>query len=332
MADQGLTSDRLDEDKNVALGLEEDDSDLDDTSISVGLNETGVAGGYHTLNDPNAPMQRQTVTERRGAIDIRCRSREVVHGFFDDDGDDFATLLVYDFHLDSTKRARRVASANVTFTFSSSVTGGPAPEIHAIAPLGRYSLMTTTQDESFTRGGELRTDAGQMGVSLGGSYMWEKTVSRTKSSDTRIFGATISNMFGKEVGANWVLHENGETKSGVPSFLRTAILLRRTDDEPFECAVTMDVKADWKTDLKRFFGSKDKDDAILFDPALPPTNKLRKSGYDTDNLGSIDVEEFFDTTFHTSFPDAIKGHVRADEKGVAEAHVQSVSETMAQDK
>lgn len=320
MADQGLANDIVDEDKKVALGLEEDDADLDVTSISVGLDETGVAGGYHTLNDPNAPLQRQTVTERRGVIDIRCRSREVVHGFFDADMDDFATLLVYDFHLDSTKRARRVASANVTFTFSSSVTGAPAPEIHAIAPVGRYSLMTTTHGESFTRGGEVRTDAGQMGVGLGGSYGWEKTVSRTKSSDTRIFGATISNRFGKEVGANWVLHENSETKTGVPSFMRTAILLRREDDDPFECAVTIGVKADWKTDLTRFFGSKEKDDAILFDPALPPTNKLRKSGYDTDNLGSIDVEEFFDTTFHTAFP------------GVAEAHVRSVSESMAQAK
>jgi hypothetical protein len=332
MGDQDVPYDHVDDVEDEAPDMEEDDSDLDDTSFSIGLNKTGQKGGYHTHNHPKAPFQRQTITERRSAIDIRCKSREVIHGYFGPESDNFATLLVYDFHFDAAKRARRVAWANVTFKFSSSVPGAPAPEVHAIAPLGRYTLLSTTQEESYTRGGEVKADAGQMGVNIGATSKWEKTVSRTTTDDTRLVGATVCDEYGKEVGVNWLLHENNSTKTGVPSFLRTAILLKRADNNMFQCAVTIDVEADWKTELTRFFGSKEKDDPILFDPDLPPTNKLRKSGYNTENLGSINVEDFFDVTFQTTFGNAIKAHVQADEKGVVKAHVESTSETLVPSK
>lgn len=312
MDGQDLSNDRVRvaEDEALAMGEElEEDSDLDETSVSIGLNETGHPGGYHVLNDPHAPLQRQTIIERRGAIDIRCKSREVIHGSFGPDSDDFATLLVYDFHLDATKRARRVASADITFKFRSSVAGAPAPQVHSIAPFKRYTLLPTTQEESVTRGGDVKAEAGQMGVSVGTSYKWETTVSQTTSNATRVSGNTVCDRYGKEIGVNWVLHENDATKTGVPSFLRTAILLRRVDEQPFECAVTIAVEADWKTDLTRFLGSRVKDDPILFDPTRPPTNKLRKSGYDLDDLGSIKLEEFFDITFQTTFNNAVKVHV-----------------------
>ena len=333
MSGREAPNDHDDDDvENETLGMEEDDPDLDDTSFSIGLNKTGQRGGYHTRNDPSAPLQRQTVTDRRGAIDIRCKSREVIHGYFGPESDGFATFLVYDFHFDATKRARRIAWANVTFEFSSSVAGAPAPEVQAIAPLGRHALLSTTQEESYTRGGDLNAQAGQMGVSVGGSYKWEKTVNRTTTDDTRLIGSTVCDQYGKEVGAKWVLHENDSTKTGVPSFLRTAILLKRADDNMFQCAVTIDVEADWKTAMTRFFGAKEKDDPILFDPDLPPTNKLRKSGYDTESLGSINVDDFFDVTFQTTFGDAVKAHVRADEKGVVEARVESTSESLVPSK
>lgn len=55
-------------------------SDLGDTSFNVILDELGQEGGYHTSNDLRAPFQRETVTERRGSVDIRCKSREIIHG------------------------------------------------------------------------------------------------------------------------------------------------------------------------------------------------------------------------------------------------------------
>jgi hypothetical protein len=299
--------------ESEALDLDATNSDAEeDCSFDITLDKRGHDGGFHTANQPDAPYQRKTITERRGPVDIRCKSREVVHGDFGPESDDFATLLVYDFHFDAMKRFRRVARGSITFEFSSSVAGAPAPEVHAIAPFGRYSLQQTSQEESYTREGSVNADVGQMGASLGGSYSWSKTVNRTTTHDTRVVGVTICNGYGKDVGVNWVLHENDATKAGVPSFLRTAILLKRAQDQPFQCEVRIDIEADWKTEMTRFFGVKGKDDPVLFDPELPPTNNLRRA-YDTGNLGAIQVGDLFDATIQTTFNGAVKAHVQPDE-------------------
>ncbi|SPO04698.1 uncharacterized protein DNG_07383 [Cephalotrichum gorgonifer] len=280
-------------------------SDLDYASVKVGLDKTGERGsGYHTRNDPSAPYQRPTVTERRGIIEVRCKSREIVHGFLSADGEEkSATLLVYDLHLDTTRRSRRIISASLDFEFASSEPGGRAPEVHSIAPAGRVTLLPSTQDESTTSGGGLEAGAGPMGVNIGGSVKWEKTVTRTTGDDARVGGYIFSDDYGRGVGASWDLYENKSVKSGVPSFLRCAILLDRGDDAEgeFECRVRIKAEADWKTEMGRLFGSTPGDDPLLFDPTLPPTNKLRKEGYDVDNLGSLDLDDFVDIVFGKAF-------------------------------
>ena len=285
------------------------DSDLEDTSVNIGLDKTGERGsGYHTRNDPSAPYQRPTVTERRGIIEVRCKSREVIHGVLSPDAEESSTLLVYDLHLDTTRRSRRIISATIEFEFGSSVAGTPAPQVHAIAPAGRMTLLSSTQEESLTRGAEVNAGAGELGVNVGGTLKWEKTVSRTTSDDARVTGHIFSDDYGKGIGASWVMHENKSIKSGVPSFLRCAILLNRGfDDNNFQCRVKIKAEADWKSEMGRLFGSTPPDDPVLFDPSLPPTNKLRKAGYDMENLGSIELDDFVEIVFDKALrkkPDA----------------------------
>ena len=285
-----------------------DFSDLDDASFGLELDETGgLPGGYHTSNNPQAPYQRQTVTERRGPVDIRCKAREVVHGFMSPDNDAFATFLVYDFHFDASKRFRRVAWADVTFQFSSSEAGVSPPEVVGMVPLGRYALLPTTQETSYTREGGLNADVGGFGATVGASATLSKTVSGTVTTEVKVVGNKVCDVYGRETGVSWSLHENEGSRKGVPSFFRAAILLKREQDVPFECTVKIDVEADWRTQMRRFWGSKPKDDPILFDPDMPPTNKLRGK-YDTENLGGINLDEFFDITFETMFDSAVKTH------------------------
>lgn len=102
--------------------------------------------------------------------------------------------------------------------------------------------------------------------------------------------------------AKWILTENGATKSGVPSFLRCAMLLVRPEDNLFQCNVTISVETDLKSKIERLFGTTPPDDPVLFDPAMEPTNNLCRSGYDVDNLGLIDLgSEFVDIRFSTAF-------------------------------
>ena len=318
-------SDYVDETDDTAPPSAANDSDLEDTTFTVALERTGEEGGYHTSNDPQRPYQREVVTERRGSVDIRCISREVIHGKFGPQSDDFASLLVYDFHFNATKRFRRIASVNITFEFSSLVPGAPAPIVYTIAPLGRCSILPTTQDETCTREGEVKAEAGQMGMDLGVSHKWSKIVGRTTSNDTRVNGDTICNEYGYQIGVNWVLQENEEVRNGVPWRLRGAILLKRRQNDIFQGIFKIKVDADWKTEMTRLFGSKAKDDPILFDPDLQPTNKLRGE-YDVENLGSIALEDICDITFQTNFDNAIKGDPRNGKIGTVNAHSDSSSE------
>ncbi len=279
------------------------DEDLEDASVSIGLEATGAPGsGYHMSNDPNQPLQRRVAIERRGIIEVRCRSCEIVHGILSPEADEYASLLVYQVDLDSTKRSRRIQSAEIKFEFRSSTPSGQAPRVHSLGPDGRFSVLPTTQDETVTRSAEVSVDASGLSVvTTGTSAKWEKIVSRTTHDEARVTGSTISDDFGREIGARWVLHENESIKSGVPSLLRCAMLLARAEDGPFQCNVTITMKADWKSELGMRFVGQTVDDPVLFDPKLKPTNRLRKEGYDTDNLESVDLSDFVDIHFQTVF-------------------------------
>jgi hypothetical protein len=292
-------------DANIIEQVGEDDETwvtdeaLEDTSVTIGLGKTGEMGsGYHVRNDPSQPFQRQTAVEQRGVIEARCRSCEIVHGILSPDADEYATLLVYQVDLDATKRSRRIMSATIEFEFSSSTPGGRAPRVHTLVPEGRVALLPSTQDETVVRGAEAKADASGITVaSAGVSVKWEKTVSRTASDEARVTGSTLCDDLGREVGARWLLSENGSLKSGVPSQLRCAMLLARDDAGPFQCNITIKLEADWKSALGRLFGTTPTDDPVYFNPDMEPTNRLRKAGYDTDNLAAVSLDEFVSVRF-----------------------------------
>ncbi|CAG8956332.1 hypothetical protein HYFRA_00003712 [Hymenoscyphus fraxineus] len=285
----------------------ETDSDLDSNlDFDLTLERGGEKGGFHIYNLPDAKYQRPNISEQRGPVDIRCKSREVIHGSWGDSSS-FATLLVYDFHFNA-QRFRRIASANITFDFSSSQSNAPPPEVAAISPHGRYALLESSQEESYTNTKEVKADGGQFGVNLGASSSWSKSVNRASTDNISLVGDTGWDMHGREISVNFTLIENSQVSKGIPSFLRVAILLRRKQNNHFQCNFKIKIEADWKTEIKKFFASKGtQDDPILFDLELPPTNKLR-SDYDLENLGSIVIDDIFDTTFHKTFDRAIKSH------------------------
>lgn len=292
--------------------VDEEDEQDDDTSFGLCLEERGQTGGYHTANDPNDRFHRATVTDRdlHGAIDIRGKSKVIIHGYMDPDSDEAATLLVYDFTFNSTKRFRRVASANITFEFAGCEPGQSGPEVRDVAPSGRWSLAETTQKEHIEHTGSANLTVGYQGASAGGTSGWTKSLDREGRDSTIINGDTICNAYGKETGAKFTLLENASAspKIGVPSFFRLAILLARKTDVEFQCAVNIEIEADWKTRMDTFFAAKTQDDPIYFDPGLPPMNKLKnlKHEIDAEDLGAIKMDELFDATMYTTFKRAIK--------------------------
>lgn len=276
---------------------------LDEYSVTLDLQKTGEPGsGYRTRNDPSWPFQRQVVVERRGILEVRCRSRMIVHGLLSPGQDECATLLVYDINLDSTKRSRRIISATVEFRFEPGDSKTAKPIVRSIAPMGRVTLGESSQQEVTTTGGTISASGGMMPVAnISGSLMREKKIYRTTSDSARVVGNFMSDEFGNITGASWFLDENRTSKSGVPSLLRCAMLLAREDEDFFQCRVRISVDADWKTGLGNLAASTPRTDPILFNPGLPPSSDLPQSVYDVNQLGSIDLVGLMDVRLETAY-------------------------------
>ncbi|KAE9371782.1 hypothetical protein N431DRAFT_426390 [Stipitochalara longipes BDJ] len=291
----------------------EDEQDSDLPSFDISLSEKGDDGSsFRTENDPSAPYQRSNYIERKGAIDIRCSCLDVIHGQFSSESGMFATLIVLQFRFDARKRARRFQSADIELEFKGMKPGESGPEVSAIAPVGKMSLVPTTQTEEVSRKAGLQLGAAAPigGITATGSVGWKKCVIRDTSDDTTVIGSI--DLKGRNWGpsncASWTLLENETAKTGVPSSLRTAILLKRKDEKPFQCVVKVDAVLDAKSRIERMFGGKGrdpKDDPVLFDPEIEPTNKLRK--YDLEELGAFDLEGICDVTMTTVLNGAVKG-------------------------
>jgi hypothetical protein len=267
------------------------------TSWTIGLAPTGDKGSaFHTKNDPSKPLQRTNYVERPGAVEVRCSCIDVIHGLIAADSDVFATLMVLEFRFDSRRRARRISSVDIEFRFSGLGASAEQPEVGAISPCGHFDIAPTTQSESSTFSVNFGVSATPAPVpTLNAGVNYERGVARDMTYAATVTGATAlrGRNFGSPNCASWTLLENPATKKGVPVAMRAAILLNRQDEEQFQCVVTINAKADWRSQLETVFGSTPPDDPVLFDPALEPTN----TAYDEMNLGKVDLEALSTITF-----------------------------------
>jgi hypothetical protein len=286
------------------------DYDVDaeeEISFGISLAPKGEEGNeFRTQNDPLDPYQRENIIERKGAVDIRCSSVDVVHGLFDPEGDALCTLIVLEFRFDPRKRARRIAHVDIELRFSASEHGVADPHVYAIAPNGNMKFAQTTQTETTTTRGDLTLSAGAAGVELGSGLKYEREVAREMSYAASVTGSIDlrGRNYGKPNCASWTLLENPETKTGVPVSMRTAILLKRRDEGRFQCVVTVNAKADWRTSMEWLVGTTKRDDPVLLDPTLGPTSDRYK---DMEmKLGELDLNAICDITSANIIENSVK--------------------------
>jgi hypothetical protein len=272
-------------------------------SFDVDLSQTGDQGSqFRTENDPLAPFQRENYIERKGDVDVRCSCLDVIHGRFSADREGFATLIVLEFRIDARRLARRVEWMDMSFEFKSLQAGGDEPEVYAIAPEGKWVFAPTTEHLKIKKYAnvQLGGSAPIGGITASGSLGWEKCVSKNTRDQTTVIGSIDlkGRNWGKSNCASWTLLENETAKTGVPALIRTAILLKRKHDNPFQCVVKIDGSVDLWGTVKQVFGGKGrrpKDDPVLFNPKFKPTNKLQE--YHVEELGAFELEKVWNVTF-----------------------------------
>lgn len=274
--------------------------------FDIRMFEGGSEGsGFHIKNNPKDPYQRSEVIQRTGqGVDIRCSLIDAVHGAMSADNEFWATLLVFQFRFDPQKIARRVSRATIELRFDVSDAANDLPEVEAISFDGNYSFLPSKQSETIKTGGEGKVGA-RYGAELGASAKWETTVARETMDATTVSGGklVVKNVPPNRI-AKWTLLENNTLKTGVPASIRVAVRIKRRDEAVFTCVPRLECKADNWTSLENFFGGVPEDDPVYLNPSLKSTNNLM--AYDTEELGSVDVQKLSDVTFTTMILDAQK--------------------------
>lgn len=274
--------------------LEEDDEGL--PSIKIKMLQTGAPrSGFHEKNNPLSPYQRRGVMQRKGAFNIQCTLLDVIHGKMHPGSKDFATLVVMKFRFEKRRLHRRIMSADISLEFFGTNAESTRPTVHAIIPHDKYAIVETKYHQEKSKEGNANLNVGGSNlVNGGGGYTMRKVTSEDLTDATTVSGS--ADLVGYEWGdpncASWTLLENEARKSGVPSSLQVAVLLKREGQEQFGCNVNVRTSADFKTRVENLFGTQPEDDPILFDPHIKPTNNLRS--YETDKLGELKLESLWE--------------------------------------
>lgn len=270
------------------------------SSLTVSLDPVGEGDEFHTRNLSSEDWERHRVIQRTSdCVDVLCDLMHVRHGNLgaDQDADDLATFMVFRVRFDPRKSSRRVLNARVNIEFFPADRAvGDAPELEAIAPEERWTLLPTKDQESVTRGGELSLGVSQI-ASANGKLNMEKTTTMDITDATTVTGS-MNLGTGMDAGAytcaSWTLIENKTRQSGVPDSVRVALLVKRENDEPFNAKVTLEAEYDFKTTFQRFWKKVPLDDPILFNPKAEPNKPKKGRSYGGTDLGSLDLYSFCD--------------------------------------
>jgi hypothetical protein len=160
--------------------------------------------------------------------------------------EDPGTLLIFEFRFISMQKGRRFTGCNITISFEDSDKQGHlCPEVWRVSPEGVFALHKTSRQRSVKISGNAGIYAGMsaLGASLGTN--WEVKTIEDQEEWTELSGTR------KELGRNdkddavvWTMQENSLDKSGIPTFLRAAVLLRREAEEPFNFLIKIRAQVD----------------------------------------------------------------------------------------
>ncbi|KAF7870353.1 hypothetical protein EAF04_004099 [Stromatinia cepivora] len=185
---------------------------------------------------------------------------------------------------------------------------GVRPEVVRISLDGRFGMVETTQNEETSGGGNTSVGGSAIGLEVNAGLMWEKKTIADVIDFTTVVGSIdlMGFGYGPDNCASWSLIENSTRKTCVPSAIRVGILLKRKNNDRFKCIVEVKAKADFWGGLETVFGTKAKDDPVLFDPKLGPTNKLMNYETAAKNLCDFDLDLVTDITFVTKMGSVVK--------------------------
>lgn len=225
------------------------------------------------------------------------------------------SLVVFKWGLQQRQRGRRFKSARLRAVFNTTrkKAGGRCdpyydPNVVDLQPNGTYALQPTPVTTTRTRDVEIGFEGG-MDFAKGIAKVTYELSTAVVADDQIVINGQDTRDYDSdaemEVGdpdrsnvAEWNLFENDATRSGLPTYFRTAVLLerRRGDNSKFHATFTINTEVDVLSDallrFKRFVGLVPRDDPIIFDPSVDERGRLAVSADKLDTIQLMDECKF----------------------------------------
>jgi hypothetical protein len=226
-------------------------------------------GIFCTKNLPGEKF-RSLLVDRGSQLHCKVSIVNITHGGLAE-GDDLATLLVFEFEFLATS-GRRFKAASVTLQFKDSEGKMVQdPVVHAISPNGKLALNKTEKKQNIRFGVNASINAGSEVARGEVGMFWEVEESKKQEFYTALTGSKRNQRrmhIGEDETVKWTLEENKDKKDGIPTFMRAAVLLRRPENVPFTFTVNVKTDVDFLGQVKTLcgLGKKDPIDPAEVDP------------------------------------------------------------------
>jgi len=268
------------------------------STFTINLIPTGDEGASFRLQRKPGEIQHAHIIQEESELSVKADLFSVLHGTYTPGGD-AASLIVIDFLFtgsDSRGKRFREATIDVQFALESSKPGGNFdPIVDKIAPTGAFRMNPSTQQTSTKLFANATISGGGGPVALGIGGGWEKTRSldeedwATMSGYPRIEGR----LSGAHNAARWKLRENEQQKHGIPTILRTAILLVPKSTEKFRAFVSIDTSvgiiSSAQQRLKKFLGGSVVDPIYFDEEGRRKPFGPQPANVDINNLSACDL-------------------------------------------
>lgn len=215
------------------------------------------------------------------------------------------SLVVFDFQFGSQTMRNRIKSAFISIKFTGQTDdSNHGPGVVDLAPQGSMRLFPRARDEIRRTG--FNASVGVGGTAGIGGIGWERETTRVNYSATLLRGgvALKGRSRGEPNTAQWFLEENDTTKEGLTCKLRCAVLLARTDSDPFQAKVTVKTTISGILFQGTHLLEGPRDDPVIFNPKTDSPIDLtggKLGGVESENLGAADLKSFAHLELHAQF-------------------------------
>ncbi|KAL9636666.1 MAG: hypothetical protein Q9164_002685 [Protoblastenia rupestris] len=287
------------------------------TGFEIQLDPVGEGGSYRYKNAPGQ-VQRPHWVDRGDTLVVQGELVECLHGRIS--GSDLGSLIIAEFRFLPSKNSRRFKNATIAMRMKSEDPSSADVEVINVSPQGHFSMVPTTKQLELTRSANASIEGSGAPIKPVVGLSWELKESTEKIDRTSLTGTV--RLEGREYGgkntARWTLSENSTQKTGIPTLIRTGILLKRREDRPgsnerfqaeIEIRTTVDFVSSIGEGTDKLFGRIPEDDPIIFDPKEPPLTE--KFDVDINNLASKDLTELSAVVTDTMLTNTVNGKVIA---------------------